>query len=376
VSLWLTGILNGRHLHRRFGPIGVVLGTVAVAFASTGAAQPKIYDTGYEIIHSTLSPSLYWVDNNRLLFAGLRTADMDAAVAKKEDNRVERLKKLYVWDESTKSVKLYADARGVCVANGIVRYTVGVDKAAGKALVREGPFGAEKEMKFPLPSKEELSTQGQMARVRSNFTCKTHLRSEFTPPPSSDRNAVVLHDGRSYLDLGPSIGAGMQLRRAFPRNLVLHQANGKEIQLPMTWEEDFSPFQVAYSDHKGAYILRPRAPRGAAIGLSQPWPKNQPLVSYLVWADGHTESISIPYWPAEYLIDPRPVKTGWIFGGGKSRETTGLHLFDSKAVAKIDSGFVKEIAVAADGCKAAIAIQLKFREMDTPTNLRIVDLCS
>jgi len=351
-----------------------VLGFIQLCFAS--AANPNVSDTGYEIISATVMPSLYWVDNNRLLFAGIKTANMQTAIAAKEADRVERLKKLYVWDNATKSVRFYADAKGACIANGVIHYTVKVDKAAGKTIVREGPFGFEKEIEKPLPSTKELSTQGQMLRMHSIFTCKTHLRSGLIPSPPTDRNVVVLREGDGYLDLGPNVGSDLAKRRATPRNLTLYKAvSVSAITLPMTWEENFSQFDIVYSAYRGAYVLQPKMPRGSPIGIGRPWPKDEPLLVYLLWADGRTQTFSIPHWPAEYLGHPRPMKMGWIFGGGKSPKSVALYFFDGTSVAKVQPGFVREIAVSPDGCKAAVGINNKPYEMGTPISLKVFEFC-
>ena len=322
-------------------------------------------------------PSLYWVDDNRLLFAGIKRADMERAIAAKEVDRVTRLKKLYVWDDVTKSVRLYANAQGACFTNGVIRYSLRVDKTAGKAIVREGPFGSEKEIETSLPSAEELSTQGRMARTHSKFTCRTHLRSDLVPPARPFRKVVILREGDGYLDLGPGGGKNyFEQRRAFPRNLTLYQStNGSAITLPMTWEESFSQFAITYSDYRGAYVLLPQMPRGSQLGVVRPWPKDRPLIVYLLWADGRTQTVTVPYWPAEYLEHPQPTKAGWIFGGGKSPKTGGLYLFDGASVVKIQSGFVREITVTPDGCRAAVGINNQPYDMGTPISLEIFDMC-
>ena len=351
----------------------------ALAFVPTGpiAAKPAVSDTGYEIILGSM-PSLYWVDDNRLLFAGIKRADMERAIAAKDVDRVTRLKKLYVWDDVTKSVRLYANAQGACFTNGVIRYTLRVDKTAAKAIVREGPLGAEREIEKTLPSAEELSTQGQMARIHSNFTCKTHMRSELAPPAPRFRRIVVLRDGDGYLDLGPGGGKDyFEQRRAFPRNLTLYQSEtGKAVSLPITWEEAIVSLQIAYSDYRRAYVLRPQMPRGSKLGTVTPWPKDQPLIVYLLSADGRTRTVTVPYWPAEYLEHPQPTRAGWIFGGGKSPKTGGLYLFDGTSVVKIQSGFVREITVTPDGCKAAVGINNKPYEMGTPINLKVFNFCA
>jgi hypothetical protein len=116
-------------------------------------------------------------------------------------------------------------------------------------------------------------------------------------------------------------------------------------------------------------------PRGSKLGTVTPWPKDQPLIVYLLWADGRTQTFSIPQWPSEYLGHPQPIKAGWIFGGGKSPKTVALYVFDGMSVAKVESGFVREIAVSPDGCKAAVGINNKPYDMGTPISLKIFDIC-
>lgn len=340
---------------------------VAVSLYSGDACaeKPIVSDTGYEIIYMIVTPSLHWVDNDRLLFAGMK-----AGHGPRPDRR-----KLYLWDDSTKSVKLYADAKGACVVDGVVRYIVRVDKEAGKAIVREGPIGSEREVEEVLPSKEKLSREPP---VHSNFTCKSHLRSELVPPAPRFRHVVVLRKGDGYLDLQPGGGQNLlEELRAPKKNVVLYQASGKAIELPLTWDEDFSSSEFVYSAYRNAYILRPRAPRGSSIGISGSWPKGRPLVAYLLGVEGSVQTISIPYSITDYLGSPRPTVAGWIFGGGRTPSTAGLYVFDGKLTSKLDVGSVKEISVTSDGCKAAVAIQERpFESGSNPINIRIFDFCA
>jgi hypothetical protein len=245
-----------------------------------------------------------------------------------------------------------------------------VDKAAGKEVVREGALGSEKELERPLSPPEA---------VQSNVTCKVHFRSQLTPPAPRSRKVVVLREGDGYLDIGPSESSRnyFEERRTLPRNLTLYQSEtGRAISLPMTWEEEIAGYEIAYSEYRRAYVLRPRMPRGSPLGHVTPWPKGQPLIVYLLWADGRVESNSVPYFFTPGLGDPRPTKAGWLFGGGYFREV-GLYLFDGKSMSKLDTGAEREIAVSPDGCKAAVAIENRFLEKGySPTNLKVFRLCA
>jgi hypothetical protein len=199
------------------------------------------------------------------------------------------------------------------------------------------------------------------------------MRSELVPPVHRNHYVVVLREGDGYLHLAPDYG---KERQVYPRNLTLYRAkSGEAVKLPMTWEENFSQFAITYSAFRGAYVLPPQMPRGSRPGIGRPWPKDRPLIVYLLWADGRTQTVTVPYWPAEYLEHPQPTKAGWIFGGGRSPKTGGLYLFDGTSVVKIQSGFVREITVTPDGCKAAVGINDKPYDMGTPISLKIFDIC-
>jgi len=315
--------------------------------------RPTKHDTGYEIIPLITTPSVYWLDNNKLLFSGMR-----AGRGPRKD-----LRKISVWNAQTNSFQIYADASSVCFSDGFISYRVHVDKAAGTETVREGPLGSEIEFVRPLAPR---------GAIRSNLTCRTHNRSDLSPPPSLRRLIVILRPGDGYLDLGPS---DINEKRTPLRNLVLHGRDQLPLPLPMTWDEDFLTSGVVYSAYRKAYVLKPRAPRGA-LDMRGPWPKAQPLTVYLMWADGRTETVLIPYLPAEFLSNPRPIKGGWIFGGGNFYKSSGLYVFSDTGVSKIDAGLVKEIAVTPDGCRAAVAIQNDHLDAGTPTRLKIFDFCS
>jgi len=356
-----------RRIRRR-----ALLSLIACAAAHPAiATKPVIYDTGYEIFHKIVLPSIYWIDNERLLFEGIKTSDRIAAVASRDRERIRRLTKIYLWEKKTASIRTYAEGSSLCVAKGVVHYTVGVNKATGQRTERVGPMGRETERDSREPAGKYA---GEM--VHGHLICKLIRRNALVPSPQHDRDVVILKDEIRYVDLGPNIGADLALRRSSPKNLILYQGSTQEpVRLSFTWDESFSPFDVAYSDYLGAYLLRPRAPRGSPIGSRQLWPKNEPLIVYMLWPDGRWDTAHIPYSPTEYLTNPRPVRAGWIFGGGNFYKAAGLYLFDRTSVIKLDAGLVKEIAVSPDGCTVAVAIQNIHLRMGTPTLLRIIELC-
>src|SRR5512135_815838 len=339
------------------------------------AAKPVVYDTGYEIIHRTLTPSLYWIDNDRLLFEGANTSDMNEAVAVKDPHRVERLKKLYVWDAKSQSVRFYAEGSRLCVSKGTLHYTVRTDKSAGIRVKKIGPLGSEKEITEPLPTKEELSPRGQMARVHEGITCKTHLRSELSPPAPQRRRIIVLREGDGYLDAGPNGTLELidEIRATGPGHIKLFQpGNPTPIELPITLEQ--GPGRPAYSEYLGAYFTLPNA-KGSNPGLATDWPKGVPFTIYVLSPTGRTSEFDIPYDGLVNIFAVEPTKRGWLFGGGNIYRSLGLYLFDRGELRKLDIGSVSEIAVSQDGCLAGVGIQYVHRDKRIPRVLRIFNIC-
>jgi len=365
---------------KQYAPLPILRGAslfvIASAFACQAiAAKPVVDDTGYEIIHRTLTPSLYWLDNDRLLFEGANTTDMNEAVATKDPHRVERLKKLYIWDAKTRSVKFYAEGSRLCVSNGTLHYTVRTDKSAGIRVTKIGPLGLEKEITEPLPTKEELSTRSQMARVYSSITCETHLRSELSPPAPQRRRIIVLREGDGYLDAGPDVTLKLieEIRANGPGHIKLFQrGNPTPIELPITLEQE--PGRPTYSEFLGAYFTLPK-PKGSNPGLVTDWPKGVPFTVYIFSRTGRTTSVNIPYDGLVNIYAVQPTRQGWIFGGGNIYRSLGLYLFGNGKLSKLDAGSVSETAVAPNGCLASVAIQNKHLEMGTPKNIRIFDFC-
>ena len=349
----------------------LALGALALTLASASAAQHKVYSTGYEISQTGLWPSLYWIDNDRLLFAGIETADMEAAIVRKDEER-RHLKKLYLWDARTKSVKHYADATEVCVADGVVHYRVRVDWEAGKIVERVGPLGSEKEIERPSGSKEELSRTAQIKWVRSQHTCKTHVLSELVPPPAKGHRILVLREGDGYLDVGPLAPKERLDQRGKPV-LLFRPGRQSAVELPMKIEQGSG--NPHYSPYLGAYVSRPR-PKGSDPGHITSWPRGLPFTIYTFKSDGDSREAVIPYGEWGTITQVWPTPLGWIFSGhGAVRAKAGLFLFHTSSARRLDNGQVYEISVSKDGCRVAVGIQNRHLDMGTPINLKIIDLC-
>jgi hypothetical protein len=351
----------------------VGLGGLAIAFATASLCGPGIAAPTYPVVDAgyrlARHGKLYWLDNERVLFYGGR--------AKQDSRRASKVGAnpaaggTYMWNIATGALERVSEWEITCYHPEYSTWSL-ARPAKNEFRYKAGKFGQETE----LPP-EKLAVQQRMQRVRSETTCRTYMRSELEPPSPSLRDLAILREGDGYLDLGPNLGANAAEWRGQPPNVVLYQAKtGNAIRLEMTWDENFSPSEVVYSAYRSAYVLRARKPRDLQEEKGRRWSKDFPPTVYLVWSDGRTESVSIPYLPAEFASNPRPVKAGWIFGGGNLYRASGLYLFDGKSVSKIDTGLVMNIAAAPDGCRAVVAIQNRHLEMGTPINLKLFDFCA
>jgi hypothetical protein len=324
------------------------------------AASVRFIDSGYEIARGAdVTPSVYWIDDHRLMFLGFKATEIDAP-AGKDPSSGRRLKKLFIWDVRRPVAEEYASADSLCYSDGWVSYRTAVDQSRAIETVREGPLGAEQETTKPFLS---------FGEVRSNFTCKRHAVAHLVPPASRNRRIVVLRKGDGYLDLGPSLGIKIE---GEPRTVRLYSGKtGQPISLPIVWEENVAQYDVAYSAYQDAYVLRPKRPGNG----SRQWPEALPLRVYLLRNNGDLEKVSAPHQPARYLNKPQPTVAGWIFGGGDFHKAAGLYLFDGTVVSQLDKGLVQDIAVSPNGCAAAVGIQNKHLEMGTPVKVRVLQFC-
>lgn len=354
----LDRMISMPFLNRRLKGSTVAVGCMAILIqacnGSVAAPPVTITATGYEVFEPVIS--IAWIDNTQLLFAGSKSAGMDATRTSFEPT------KLYIWNDTTKSVRVYAEdalEKRFCYAHGKISYRLRVDKAAGKQVMREGPIGAEKEIERRFPQ------QG----VSSRFTCRTHSVSELVPLPP--RGVVaILREGDGYIGLGPT---DMKEFQTHPLNLALFPAknNSKPIWLPIRKDEEVGGYGTGYSEYRRAYVLPPlQLIPGRGPGN---WPTDEPRVVYLVSAEGQVERVSLS--PTNIFRVPRLTKSGWIYGGGDFR-TAGLYLYDGKKATRVEAGGIVEIEVSPDGCKAAVAIHNRYLDKgSTPVNLKIFNFC-
>lgn len=346
---------------------------LAIAFAicllfqqAIAAATYPVVDAGYRLARHG---KLYWLDNNRVLFYG-GSAKQDSQRAGKVGGN-SGTGGTYVWNLTTGMLEHLSEWEITCYHPDYATWSL-VRSEKNIFRSKAGKFGQETE----LP-REELTAQQRMDRVRSDITCKTHLRSELAPPAPLGRRIIVLREGDGYLDSGPegTIERGEEIRVHGPGHIALFRPGAASaINLPMTLEQ--GPGSPIYSEYGGTYVTRPR-PKGSNPGRVSSWPRGMPFTVYSFKATGETTEIILPYGEWGDIAWIQPTRAGWIFSGnGEQRPKSGLYIFGVSQVRRLDTGQVFEIAVSPNGCRAAVGIQNRHLEMGTPINLKTIDLCA
>jgi hypothetical protein len=325
-----------------------------------GAATATATATGYEV--SSSSPSIAWIDDNQLLFAGQKSGS-------DPKRRSFEPGKIYLWNDATKTARVYAEDaiyHSFCFSQGRVSYIISRNEAAQRVVYREGVLGTEKQIERPSRSESEFY---------SKFSCGMRKYEEFVPPLPKTHLNLVLREGDGYLTLRPH---GPKEERTHPRNITLYPGKSeKPVTLSITWDESIGGWGTTYSEYRRAYVLPPQdlVPYTYKVNRGN-WPPEEPRVVYLLETNGRVERISIP--ATDIFRIPRPTKAGWIYGGGpiKTPSASGLYLYDGKRATKVETGGINEIVVSANGCKAAVAINNRPLEMGTPVYLKIFNFCT
>jgi hypothetical protein len=332
--------------------------TPGISANGTVALPPTVYATAYEISSRTGTKVMHWLDNERLLFVGMK-----AGRGPRPD-----LYKIYVWNAADKSINFYADGERVCVGDGFIRYVVRVNREARTEVVREGPIGSEREFTRPFPPSGRRSPN---TPINNKFTCKNDIASELSPPPPEGHRIVVLRSGDGYLDFG--------LETPFAptpatQELILYRPRSKgPLKLPILIREYVSA--PSYSGYTDTYVLVPSKDKRQPYTSEWAWPANQAQPIYFLTREGEVRTRQIPPGTWQNAQWPSPTRAGLLFGGGDFYRSLGLYLLRADNVSKLDAGAVREIDASPDGCRAAVAIQNEHLSMGTPTNLHILDFC-
>jgi len=345
----------------RASALAIVLTATPLAAALAAATYP-VLDAGYRLARHG---KLYWLDNDRVLFYGgsadQRTKRSGAA------NAIPSSGGTYIWNIANGSLEHVSEWEITCYHPEYSTWSL-VRPAKNEYRFKAGKFGQEIE----LPP-EKLTVQQRMQRVRSEFTCKTYLRTELLPPPPLGRRVIVLREGDGYLDAGSPDSKELRDQRTKP--ILLFRPDGRPpVELPMKLEQ--GPGNPSYSTYLGAYVSLPR-PKSSDPGNITSWPRGSPFSIYTFKSTGESSESIVPYGEWGAISQIWPTRAGWIFSAnGITPPKSGLFLSEPSSVRRLDTGQVHKMAVSQDGCRAVVGIQNRHLEMGTPINLKVVEFCA
>jgi len=278
------------------------------------AKQPPypIIDSGVwaDAIHS---PTIFWLDNHRIIFKGTEAKQKAEFFEKTE---------LQIWDVEKNKIAPYASTtKGIaCYRDGTIFYWIKGNKI-GEDRYRYGKIGYEKTIELQKDKKTVIDT----------MNCRV-LDADTT---MKDRKIRFLLEHHGYLDIGPLKEWGLSMAP-----ITLYRpgvSKGTTVSIPAreTYIIQHYPFQ-------GAYLV---------YGLNTGGIPGKKKKFWWLYPEGKVKEDSF-----HIETDLYPTRKGIVtkWGGTKSAKdpgTVGLYLWNGKKPIKLISGYAEGITVSPDGCK-------------------------
>ena len=318
------------------------------AAAAGDAVAYKVVDSGVFPVSGGRKSWAGWLDNRRLLFAGVSPTNSPGEFSIGAQLNYAIL----LWDTVRNETQV------VVQAQWIGELCVDVDQVVIE--VYEGDI--RNQIHWVIEGRFPNLGQRRRGESESNFVNPQQDCRRWPPPPPGLKSGEVawLRSGDGYLirrDNGNAVEAN-----DYPR-AILHRTDKKEISLPMTAR---GAQVIAYAKWKSAYLLHGET-RAPGSTMFRPPHMQGPLgdeaVLYWLYPDGQTESVVAPYgvWNRAYTSTFAPTKRGLIRAGGDSTNDStpgfaGLYLFENVSrVKRLIAGPVEVGAVSPDGCRVAFA---------------------
>ncbi len=331
--------------------------SVCEANESTNPTAPAI-PSPYPVIDSGVwadavhSPTIFWLDNQRVIFKGTAATQKANAYKKTE---------LQIWDIEKNKITSYAPTtKGIaCYNDGIIFYWAQGDRI-GEDRYRYGKLGQEKTTELPKGKKTFIDA----------MNCRIHNVDTLMKERKS-RAVRSLLDRHGYLDLGPL--HGIESTSNTPVTFY-RQGDSKDI-LPIKRK---SAEIIRYYPFKDAYFIH-RIVGGAWVGKAE--------TTWWLSPKGEVTEVNIPHgpWIRGGHVGFYPTRKGIFLvyhGGNKSSKDPGFsgsYLVHDRSATKLIDGHIQDPVVSPDGCKIAFAHYpyLDATRIDDPgrITLKIIDLC-
>ncbi len=331
--------------------------------ASSDGSRYPVYDSKLGT-RGFLVDRIYWLDNDRVIFLGFDRNDPKYRPEKGEVNLG-----IFIWDTSNGQTRRYADAKGgLCYSQGYIVYYLGETVHKGK----QGTYRLGHFMEGPMGKEKKISVRGRglwdRTRVLNDLSC--HF--EEVPEQMRDRIYVPLLPGHGYLDLGSRTASEENPRAIFYRHL-----GAEPIALPFR-KQNINWASIRYFPHKGVYVIptwyySERPPHVTPI----PWFPYTPQPLWLLYPDGRTERIMLPWkrWRARADNTYHVTKEGILITSKNAPDYHGAYLLRGDEYEKVISGHLDGTSVSPDGCKIAFSYLRDLRHAGRHRTVRMLDLC-
>lgn len=300
---------------------------------------------------------LAWLDDHRVMFTGFSPGRIDS-------------KGLYVWDTVANVVTRYSDHTTFCFADGYITAFGAVSQrrqdSKASDLLRKGRLGSEQDVLCN-------SRLGERCPGRLNMSCEASRF--FGKWPGGRYSTYVLElrtaDGAIVNPIDRSAAAN-QLR---DKNLIEKKAllsqplllvndrfpKGKP--LPISALEEVTAWKATYSKYADRYVFVTERPKDGFPGYTSIWPPGRSQPVYLMTREGQVEEIDVPPSDNRSKIHLASIAApGVVFLGTAAprRGWGGLFLYDKHSIWQLDRGQTQTLAVSANGCKVAYAIDSEY----------------
>ena len=312
---------------------------------------------------------LAWLDDHRVMFAGFTPGDRDS-------------KGMYVWDVSTNDVYRYSNHTDFCFADGAVGPSPKRGDGSAPSSVRQGRIG---------------NTQNLLCDSRSGKACRGRLNMSCEPSKYFGKTALGKYS-KYVFELRTGDGAIVD---PVDRLAILDQLRGKNLEekktlfnrplllvneqfpkgkpLPITALEEVIAWKATYSKYGDHYVFVTERPKDGVPGYTSIWPPGLAQPVYLMGRDGQVEEIDVPPTASRSKIHLASIAVpGIVFLGTAAprRGWGGLFLYDKHAVWQLDRGQPQTLAVSANGCKVAYAMDSAYDKKPTSyLRVKLITFC-
>jgi hypothetical protein len=295
-----------------------------------------------------------WIGNDTLVFIGWGAKDEPAS-------------SLYAWDLKNPPQRLLKGVASFCVNGNSIMLSKRTPTSRLSKHYR---------IRFPDRKVEYLGSQEPVKGFSygSSYTCKSHP----TPPPLLRHNWEELKPGEGYLDFGTDNEKRDYAVTHLDEKLGRRRDTGVRVNPPiLTKITDWSP--------RPGYLLQPM---GITSDKRREWIKTNILTLWHLDGKLRGHAIKVPAGPwvntdgGDILFlkarDGLVITTAGFNRDG-SPGTAGAYLVQPNGrYQRLETGFVSEAAMSADGCRLAYAFEefLDSRPHEGERILVVVNLCA